>query len=27
LPPAAIPLLVSGRLRLSLVDFMYVHSH
>jgi len=27
LPPAAIPLLVSGRLRLSLVDFMYVRSH
>jgi hypothetical protein len=27
LPPAAIPLLVSGRLRLSLVDFIYVRSH
>ena len=27
LPPPAIPLLVSGRLRLSLVDFIYVHSH
>ena len=27
LPSAAIPLLVSGRLRLSLVDFMYVRSH